>query len=205
MKTPYKNILSVLRLNRFIVLIVVICCFLFSGYCVLMIQKLQQKTINSAFVVSTEGDVIPLTYQDVRDNLLVEIEHHLLLFHTYFYEIDGANYESQIEKALWLGAQSLIKVFEETKARGHYNNLIQYSTRQEIIEVQSKIDANGPVHSFETKVLFDVVNGDNRKRYLRTTTGVIVSEGIKRSFPYNPHGLLISRFFEKEIIVYEED
>ncbi len=50
MKTPYKNIYNILKLNRFIVLTVVIGAVLTCVISVLMVIKLHKETVNSAFV-----------------------------------------------------------------------------------------------------------------------------------------------------------
>ena len=103
MKTPYQNIYKVLRLNRFIVLSVVIGAVLTCIVSVLMVIKLHKEYINNAFVVNTDGSVIPLKMVQQHENLGVEVLSHLELFHTYFYHIDASNYEKNLEKALWLG------------------------------------------------------------------------------------------------------
>lgn len=95
MKTPYKNIYNVLKLNRFIVLIVIIGGLLTSLVSVAMVMKLYKETMGSAFVVNTEGQVIPLKLVSQNENLEVELLAHLELFHRYFYDIDASNYEKK--------------------------------------------------------------------------------------------------------------
>lgn len=102
MKTPYKNIYSVLKLNRFIVLAVAVCSLLSSSFAIWMAFKTKQDTLNSAFAINTDGTIIPLKLVTQKENFTVEALAHLELFHTYFYNIDASNYERNLEKALWL-------------------------------------------------------------------------------------------------------
>ena len=116
MKTPYKNIYNVLKLNRFIVLAVVIGAVLTSVISVLLVLKLHKETVNNAFVVNTDGSVIPLRLVSQQENLTVEVLAHLDLFHRYFYHIDASNYEKHLEKALWLGNSSVDALYRQKKS-----------------------------------------------------------------------------------------
>ena len=102
MKTPYKNIYAVLKLNRFIVLAVVIFAMLSSTFSLWMAFKTNKEALNSAFAINTDGSIIPLKLVTQKENFKVEALAHLDLFHNYFYNIDASNYERNLEKALWL-------------------------------------------------------------------------------------------------------
>ncbi|PAM96832.1 conjugal transfer protein TraK, partial [Flavobacterium sp. IR1] len=76
MKTPYQNIYAVLKLNRFVVIAVVICAFsssIFSGWIAFSINK---RALNSAFAVNTNGEVIPLKLVSQKENFRVEALAH---------------------------------------------------------------------------------------------------------------------------------
>jgi hypothetical protein len=91
-KTPYKNIYSVLKTNRFIVIFVVsgaLVSALYSGWIVYDVHK---KALNNAFAISTDGSVIHLKWVSQKENLKVEALAHLELFHAYFYNLDASNY-----------------------------------------------------------------------------------------------------------------
>jgi len=90
-KSPYKNIYDVLKLNQFIVLATVIGAVLTSIVSVVMVIKLHRESINNAFVVNGDGNVIPLKMVSQLENFEVEALSHLHLFHQYFYGIDASN------------------------------------------------------------------------------------------------------------------
>ncbi len=197
MKTPYKNIYSVLKLNRFIVLVVIIGAVLTCIVSVVLVVKLHKETINNAFVVNTAGEVIPLKLVSQRENLEVEIQAHLELFHTYFYNIEASNYEKNLEKALWLGNSSVDALYRQKKADGVYNRLLQYSLVQKVLKIDSKIDIQQEPYRFETKVLFEINRGTTIDTYELKTTGNLIH--VDRNFPKNTHGLLITNFFENTL------
>ena len=58
--TPYRNIYSVLKLNRYIVLAVVLACLLTSIFALVTVYRFNQRMLNSTFAVNTDGSIIPL-------------------------------------------------------------------------------------------------------------------------------------------------
>jgi len=197
MKTPYKNIYTVLKLNRFIVLTVTVGAVLTSIFSVLMVMKLHKETVNSAFVINKDGSVIPLKLISQQENLGVEALAHLDLFHTYFYDIDASNYEKNLEKALWLGNSSIDALYRQKKADGVYNRLLQYSLVQKVLSIDTKIDIQQEPYRFETKTVFEINRGSVVDTYELTTTGSLIH--VNRNFPKNTHGLLITNFFENTL------
>ena len=149
MKTPYKNIYSVLRTNRFIVLAVVITCLLTSSFAVLTVFRFNGKMLNSAFVVNTDGSIIPLKLVSQKENIEVEALSHLDLFHNYFYGMDEGNYERNLEKALWLGDSTVDNVYRQKKADGVYNRLLQYSLVQKVLSVDTGLTMDKSGMSFQ--------------------------------------------------------
>ncbi len=197
MKTPYKNIYNILKLNRFIVLAVVIGALITSIVSVILIVKLHKETVNNAFVVNTDGSVIPIKLVSQQENLAVEALAHLELFHTYFYHIDASNYEKNLEKSLWLGNSSVDNLYRQKKADGVYNRILQYSLVQRVISIDSNIDIQEEPYKFETKTVFEINRGSIIDIYELTTTGNLIH--VDRNFPKNTHGLLITNFFENTL------
>jgi len=197
MKTPYRNIYTVLKLNRFIVLTVVIGSVLTCLVSVMLVMKLHKETVNNAFVVNTDGSVIPLQLVSQRENFGVEAMAHLELFHRYFYHIDASNYEKYLEKALWLGNSSVDALYRQKKADGVYNRLLQYSLVQRVLKIESSVAIQNEPYGFETKVIFEINRGTVVDTYELKTTGNLIH--VDRNFPKNTHGLLITNFFENSL------
>lgn len=203
MKIPYKNIYDVLRINRFIVLSVVIGAFLTSAFSVYMVISLHRDSRDKAFVVNGDGNVIPLKLASQRENLAVEAKAHLELFHRYFYGLNANNYKNSLEKALWLGDQSVAELYGQKQSEGLYNRLLQYSLVQEVVRVDPKVDIGQEPYGFEVKCLFKINRGTVTDTYELTTTGNMVR--VDRNFPHNTHGLLIRNFFENSLRKVETD
>jgi len=197
MKTPYSNIYAVLKTNRFIVYSCVVSttlCVLFSGW---MVYSSYQKFASSAFAISTTGEVIPLRLTTEREHLEVEALAHLDLFHRYFYNIDASNYSKNLDKALWLGNSSVDQVYQQKRADGLYNRLIQYSLVQRVLQIDSQLDLDANPIQFKTTLTFEINRGSVTDTYQLLTTGNLIS--VARNFPNNPHGLLITNYFEQHL------
>jgi hypothetical protein len=197
MKTPYKNIYSVLKFNRLIVLAVVISSTLISLASGVTLLRIYKESRDQAFVVNTDGSIIPLKVVSQYENLEVEALAHLELFHRYFYQIDASNLEKNLDKALWLGNSSVDALYRQKKADGVYNRLIQYSLVQNLTSIVSKVDIQSTPYTFETTVLFEINRGTVTDAYELKTSGKLIQ--VDRNFPKNTHGLLITDFFENSL------
>lgn len=203
MKSPYIHIYKVLRLNRFLVLSVVIIAFASSTISLFQVRKFQKDFLNKAFVVGTDGMVIPLALVEEKENLEVESQAHLAQFYRYFYDLNTSNYKSNLEKALWLGNQSVDEVYRQKKSEGVYNRLIQYSLVQQIVNIESQIDLNSNPYKFSSTIQFQVNRGSITDRYQLQTSGNLIQ--VERQFPRNPHGLLITNYFENSLKKLEDE
>ncbi len=197
MKTPYKNIYSILKINRFIVLSVISLAFISSAFSLWSVFDMNQKMLNSMFAVNTDGSVLPLKLSSEQENLEVEAMAHLEMFHQYFYGIDASNFEKHLEKALWLGNSSVDNVYRQKKAEGVYNRLIQYSLVQKIKSVNTTLDLQKEPYEFRTTTIFEINRGKVVDKYELITTGKLIR--VDRHFPRNTHGLLITDFYENSL------
>lgn len=205
MKTSYKNIYAVLKINRFIVLTVVLCALGSSAFCGWIVYDIHKKALNSSFAINTDGTVIPLKWVAQKENFQVEALAHLELFHTYFYNIDASNYEKNLEKSLWLGNSSVDNLYRQKKADGVYNRLLQFSLVQKVLSIESQLDIESDTYGFKTRTVFEINRGTVVDKYELISTGNLIV--VDRNYPKNTHGLLITNYFENTLkkINYEAD
>ncbi|RIV37528.1 conjugal transfer protein TraK [Flagellimonas lutimaris] len=197
MKEVYKNITDVLRFNRFIVLAVVILCLLTSGLSIGLLFHYQEKLLNAAFAIGPEGSILPLQLVSQQEKREVEALSHIDRFHRLFYGIDDSNYGDHMDKALWLGDASVDAIYRQKKSDGVYNRLLQFSLRQQVVRVDIELDLDYEPYRFQARTVFEVHRGTVIDRYQLNTTGELIV--VDRNFPHNPHGLLITDFFEDSL------
>lgn len=197
MKTPYKDIYAVLKINRLIVLSSVFFATASSLFSIWMVYNINAKAMNSAFAVNTDGTIIPLKLVAQKESFDVEALAHIELFHRYFYNIDASNFEKNLEKALWLGNSSVDNLYRQKKSDGVYNRLLQYSLVQKVVRIDTQIEEKKGAYSFRTVTIFEINRGSVLDTYELITTGNLIS--VNRNFPNNPHGLLITEYYEKSL------
>jgi len=197
MKFSYQNIHSLFRINRLIVWSVVLLAFGSSAFSGWMVYKIHKESLQNAFVINTEGEVKPLNWEDREQHVSVEALAHLERFHQLFYGMDASTFENHLETALWWGDASVDNLYRQKKTEGTYNRLLQFSLVQQVNKIDSKIESIEGVIHFSTKILFEVKRGTVIDHYEMITTGKLIQ--VERHFPNNPHGLLITEFFEKSL------
>tara|TARA_E500000318_G_scaffold111941_2_gene132803 strand:- start:652 stop:1278 length:627 start_codon:yes stop_codon:yes gene_type:complete len=197
MKTPFKNIQIQLRLNRWVVLSVVIASGLVTVVALILMAKIHREALDNAFIINGNGDVIPLVWADQKQNMEVEALAHLEQFHRWFYGVDAGSYERNMERALWLGNATVAEVYQQKKANGFYNRLLQYSLVQKVERIDSEIAVQQDSMTFRTRTIIEINRGSVTDVYELVTTGRLIP--VERNFPHNPHGLLITDFFENSL------
>ncbi|NDV17662.1 conjugal transfer protein TraK [Muricauda sp. TY007] len=197
MKTPFKNIQQQLRLNRWVVLSVVIVSGIVCLVSILLVAHIHRESLNKAFMVGREGEVVPLVWEEQRQHLEVEALAHLERFHRWFYGVDAGSYKRNMERALWLGNATVVEVYQQKKADGFYNRLLQYSLVQKVERIESTIAMDREPMEFQTQAIIQVHRGSVTDTYELITSGRLIR--VERNFPYNPHGLLITDFFENSL------
>ncbi|WP_127137047.1 conjugal transfer protein TraK [Flagellimonas oceanensis] len=202
MKTPFTNIQQVLRLNRFVVMGLILMTGLVCIISVTLVVIVHKESLNKAFMVSSEGAVIPLQLASQRENLEVEALAHLEQFHGWFYGVEANSYEKNMEKALWLGNASVDAIYRQKKADGFYNRLLQYSLVQRVVRIDSQIDMAQEPYAFQVRTVIRINRGVVTDTYELITTGKLII--VERHFPHNPHGLLITDFFENSLRKIED-
>lgn len=152
------------------------------------------------YMINTQGEVIPLIWADRRENVAVEMKHHIQMFADNFYTLNQYTWETKIEKALWLG--DLEQQHIRRANDGFYNRFIQYGVTQEAIVFPENIELQG---SSENSVVFrmiinltEYIDKKNFNTYSILSTGKI--RMTDRNFPKNPHGMFIEDYVEEKII-----
>lgn len=197
MKFSYQNIHTLFRINRLIVISVVIMAFASSGVSAWMTYRIHRDALQNAFAIDASGAVLPLSWEAQSANREIEALAHLEQFHRLFYGIDAATFEQHLERALWWGDTSVNELYKQKKSEGLYNRLLQYSLVQKVVAIESRLEPGDNRIPFTTRLVFDLRRGEVTDTYELITTGILIP--VERQFPRNPHGLLITEFFEKSL------
>lgn len=169
---------------------------------ILMYKMSRNAVIESRefiYAYNTEGDIIPMKWVQRRDNVEIEIRHHLQMFVKNFYDLNLQKWESNINKALYLG--DFEKIHTHRLNEGYYNKFIQFNVVQEaeLYPENIEVDMTDEPYSFRLLIVIKESYGGQTKIFNVFAKGEI-KELADRNFPWNPHGLFIENYLEEQII-----
>ncbi|MGL5919957.1 MAG: hypothetical protein ACRCZQ_05600 [Bacteroidales bacterium] len=172
--------------------------------CFMTISKQTEESRKYLYMVKDSGEVVPMEWVNRRDNLDIEMKHHLQMMVENMYSINQFNYEEKvINKGFWLG--DFEPLHNNRKSKGYYNIFIHSNIEQAAILLPQNIELERITN---TKSKFRIII-DMKRNYGNTERSFVVFavgeiEEKTRNFPYNPHGLWITKYFEEKIITDEE-
>lgn len=176
-------------------LVLVLVCFILNY---LERRQTLREQFEYAYYVSANGEVVPAKYALRRDNIEVEIRHHLAMFVDNWYSLTQDNWKRKAEAAGWLGGNSIRDLYITRAKQGFFNYFItkNASTTAELTDIQIVANEDG-TYSFEI-----IVNMKDKVDAVVRTWRVLASgkiQVIERSWPNNPHGLWIEPYLENKI------
>ena len=96
------------------------------------------------------------------------------------------------------GWQTVLSIiYRQKKADGVYNRLLQYSLVQKVLSIDSQVEQQNGSYVFQTVTIFEINRGSVIDTYELISTGNLIM--VDRNFPNNPHGLLITNYFENTL------
>lgn len=182
-------------------LLLVLVCFMLNY---LERREVLREKFEYAYYVSTSGEVIPARYAQRRDNIEIEIKHHLSMFVDYWYSLTQDNWKQKAEAAGWLGGNSIRDLYIARKKQGFFNYFIQSnaSTTAQLVEMQISPNQDG-TYSFE--IVVDMEDRVDASVRVWRVLGSGRIQLVDRSWPNNPHGLWIEPYLENKIIEIKPD
>lgn len=156
------------------------------------------------YMVRESGEIVPMEYINRRENLSIEVKHHLQMMVDNFYTLNQFNWEEKsVNKAFWLGDFENLHTARQNK--GYYNRFIQYNVEQQADLRPHNIELELADNEYRFKIMIDLKvsqTGGASSKWVIFAKGK-VSEKI-RNFPHNPHGLWISEYLEEQIVEVEK-
>lgn len=149
------------------------------------------------YSISTTGEIIPMQHIKDRENIDIEIRHHIEMFVDNFYTLDQFNVERKTEKARWLA--DVRKWYDLRLSKNFYNEIRDFHIRYTANIEDLKI-AQTSSESYTFTMAISIRSSESKTTTLLHTSGNIIL--TERNYPHNPHGLFIENYTEerKEII-----
>lgn len=195
-----RRILVRNNLITILCLLLVLVCFILNY---LERREERQERMQYAYYVATDGEIIPAQYAQRRDNIEIEIRHHLAMFVDNWYSLTQYDWEQKAEAAGWLGGNSLRDAFLARRKSGFFNRFIQSNVVQHATIRELHIEPV-PDGSFTFEIVVDIQERmDAYSRLWRVLASGSVHV-VERNWPHNPHGLVIEPYLENKIFEVHE-
>ncbi len=187
-----KNIDTAFRHVRIFSIVMIIGCFLLSGFSLVKSYQATEAAQNRIYILAN-GKALEAFSAGRKDNILVEARDHIKTFHQYFFSLDPDDevIKTNVTKALYLADQSAKSEYDNLKENGYYSNLISANISQEITVDSVQIDISQYPYSFRCFSTQKLI------RSTSTATRNLLTEGFLRNVARsdnNPHGFLIERW-----------
>lgn len=160
---------------------------------------------NTLYAVNEKGAIVPLVLLNQKEDKIKVVASSIAYFVDTYYTIDQFNYKDKIEKVLWLADNTFKKeVIEDKQRKGYYNRFLQNGVIQKakVDEKSIKISSLDAPYDVQYDVIIMVWNA-NAKKYYKVTNTATLHE-VNRNYPYNPFGILYTRFLESGLTEIEE-
>lgn len=187
-----KNIDSAFRHIKTFSFILVAGCFLLCGFVFYKSYELSVRAQDKIYILA--GDRALEAYASGRkDNLLVEGESHVKLFHTYFFSLDPDEkvIDDNIAKALYLADGSAKTQYYNLKETGYYSNIIAGNISQHISIDSVVVSIKSEPYFFHCYATIKIIRPNS------IVTRNLVTQGYLRNISrsdHNAHGFLIERW-----------
>ena len=187
-----QNIDSAFRHIKGFSLLLVVGCFLLSGFVLYKSYELSAGVQDKIYILA--GDQAMEAFASKRkDNVLVEAKSHIGLFHTNFFTLDPDEkvIEKNILKALYMADGSAKTQYDNCKETGYYSNIIAGNISQQI--ATDSITVNIKSEPF----FFNYYGTEKIIRPNSIVTRNLITKGYLRNVSrseHNPHGFLIERW-----------
>lgn len=187
-----KNIDSAFRHFKAFSIILIVSCFLLTGFVIYKSYQLS-STVEDRIYVLDGFNAVQAKASNREDNIEVECKHHINMFHTYFFTLDPDEkvIDANLTKAMYLADGSAKKQYDNLKETGYYANIIAGNISQHISIDSINVNLKTEPYLFHCYATIKIIRPNS------IVTRNLVTEGFIRSVSrsdHNPHGFLIERW-----------
>lgn len=170
----------------------------------LSILSVHREEREMAYLVNSEGQVIPLKLAEMREADEIRVKQLLTLFVDYYYNLDQYNWYEKTNKALWLGNLKADRKNKEDL--GYYTQFMQMDMKQKAVLSPEDIEI-GEIEDgkFWFKIQIQLMQESPIRlpqKLLLFAQGTVSRCSL--NFPYNPQGFYIDNFKEDQTIQIQE-
>lgn len=191
-----ENIYSSLRKNYITTWIVIIGAVIISIASLYFSFLTYKDSSNHIFAISEKGDLIPLSKLEDKESELIQLKANIAYFVDNYYSLSAMNMKRKREKVLWMVGQQPTEILKDKNKKGYFETFLSVNGLEQsgqILENTLKISNTYPyVATFTVKI---ERSNNGVKEFYECDVNMTI-EKVKRNYPYNPYGFLITQLSE---------
>lgn len=189
---PTQNIDTAFRAMKAMMLVVVTGSLLVSGYAVYQNAGLSARMQDRVYILAN-GKAVEVMASNRKENLNVEARDHIVMFHTWFFELDPDEkaITTSIRKALYMADASAKKQYDDLVETGYIAGIISGNVSQQINIDSVAVSITTTPYSFYCSATITITRSTSIVKRSLVTRGVL--REVARS-DHNPHGFLIEHW-----------
>ncbi len=171
-------------------------CLLLSIGCMFWSYMISTRYLNRTYLITNDGKAVianSMSKYDVDQHRKPEIINHIKEFHKLFFEIDQFNYQTRVNKSLYLIGNSGKDLYKTLQAKRHYSHLASNNLKH-IVKIDS-IVVNNKTYPYRGAFYGKVIikRTDQRLQNEQRIFSNFELTNVNRT-EENPHGLLIENY-----------
>lgn len=191
-----QDLFSALKKNNTTTIAVIIGCTLITLGALLFAFMVYKENSTHVFAVGKNGDLLPLSKLDEQESNIIQVKANIAYFVDNYYSMNANNMKSKREKVFWLVGSQPTEVIKDRATKGYFDNFLTIAGLQQnakILEQTLKVTGTNPYNA--SCVVRIERNNNGAIEYYNNTINLVL-EKVHRNYPYNPYGLLITKFSE---------
>ena len=188
----FREIDAAFRHVRLFTLVIIFLSLAVSSVAIFKSYQFAEQSREHIYILAN-GKALEAFAAERKDNIPVEAKDHVRMFHHYFFSLepDEQQIKGNLEKALYLGDESVKRSYDNLKEKAYYSSIVSGNISQELTVDSIRFDMNQYPFYFRCYAQQRIIRAGS------ITTRDMITEGYLRNTSrtdHNPHGFLIEKW-----------
>lgn len=205
MENKGKDFYTVLKKYNRTLWAVVIIAAIAIGFSAFQAISIYDKSTKNLYGISEKGNMVPMTKLEDVEGQKIQAKANIEHFINQYYELDGYTMKRKRERVFWLVGEQPTQIIKDRASKGYFDMFLSMQgLTQTAYLLQNTLQlSDKPPYQASFIVRIKRINAGQEENYNAKVNLEMVE--TNRNYPFNPYGLLITKFSEDLEKVTSED